>query len=794
MSFQPYNRNAKSLVYFGDAGADAVFQSDSDLKFDDSTNKLIIPSNGYIGSVGDDDAIQISAAGDVTFSQDIVVQGDFTVNGDTITVNTTNLAVTDSLIELSQGATSAINDAGFIIERGSTGDNAAFIWDESADRFTLGTTTSTGSSTGDLSVTVGTLAANIVGDVTGDLTGNADTATALETGRNFSLTGDVTASAVSFDGTSNVTLSASLAASAIDDLSDLGGAPDATNDFIMIYDASAEALKKVNRTNFVSGLGAMSSFTVTADSGSDQQVDDGETLDIAGGTGISTVVGATNTVTVSISSGGVGTTQLAADAVTGAKIADDAVNSEHLVDGSVDNVHLAGGITFAKLDGGAYLTSAEAFSDSNTQLMTAAAIDDRILSYGYSTTTGTVTSVGGTGSINGITLSGTVTSTGNITLGGALSNVTLSQLAASSVITSAESFSDDDDTLMTSAAIDDRILSYGYSTTTGTVTSVGGTGSVNGLTLSGTVTSSGSLTLGGTLSGVAVSNMAASAIQTGAEVGASGGTIGDNDTSLLTAAAVINFVEGKGYSTTAGTVTSITAGTGLSGGTITDSGTIAIDAGGVDTTQLAADAVTGAKIADDAVNSEHIAAGAVDLEHMSANSVDSDQYVDGSIDTAHIGNLQVTTAKLAGDAVDGSKLADDAVNSEHIANGAIDLVHMSANSVDSDQYVDGSIDAAHIASSAVTEVKRLRSVGTASSTSTISSDITLGTSGAGGITLTLPTAVSGKVVIVKKVDSGVGALTISGPTNGIDGATTKALYHQYETMTFVSNGSVWYVI
>jgi hypothetical protein len=179
---------------------------------------------------------------------------------------------------------------------------------------------------------------------------------------------------------------------------------------------------------------------------------------------------------------------------------------------------------------------------------------------------------------------------------------------------------------------------------------------------------------------------------------------------------------------------------------------------------------------------------------MSANSVDSDQYVDGSIDTVHIGNLQVTNAKLAADAVDGSKLADDAVNSEHIADGAIDLVHMSANSVDSDQYVDGSIDAAHIASSAVTEVKRLRTVGTASSTSTISNDITLGTSGSGGITLTLPTAVSGKVVIVKKVDSGAGALTISGPTNGIDGATTKALYHQYETMTFVSNGSVWYVI
>jgi hypothetical protein len=38
---------------------------------------------------------------------------------------------------------------------------------------------------------------------------------------------------------------------------------------------------------------------------------------------------------------------------------------------------------------------------------------------------GTVTSVGGTGTVNGISLSGTVTSSGNLTLGGTLSNVSL---------------------------------------------------------------------------------------------------------------------------------------------------------------------------------------------------------------------------------------------------------------------------------------------------------------------------------------------------------------------------------
>lgn len=54
----------------------------------------------------------------------------------------------------------------------------------------------------------------------------------------------------------------------------------------------------------------------------------------------------------------------------------------------------------------------------------------------------------------------------------------------------------------------------GYTSNTGTVTSVGGTGSYGGLTLSGTVTTSGNLTLGGTPTGtwpIAVSGNAATA-------------------------------------------------------------------------------------------------------------------------------------------------------------------------------------------------------------------------------------------------------------------------------------------
>ena len=54
------------------------------------------------------------------------------------------------------------------------------------------------------------LPSSITANVTGALTGNASTATALATARDFSLTGDVAASAVSFDGSGNVSLSTTI--------------------------------------------------------------------------------------------------------------------------------------------------------------------------------------------------------------------------------------------------------------------------------------------------------------------------------------------------------------------------------------------------------------------------------------------------------------------------------------------------------------------------------------------------------------------------------------------------------
>jgi len=60
-------------------------------------------------------------------------------------------------------------------------------------------------------------AINADGGVVGDLTGNADTATALATARDFDIIGDfITAAAVSFDGTGNVSLAATITENSIE--------------------------------------------------------------------------------------------------------------------------------------------------------------------------------------------------------------------------------------------------------------------------------------------------------------------------------------------------------------------------------------------------------------------------------------------------------------------------------------------------------------------------------------------------------------------------------------------------
>ena len=260
----------------------------AELAFSENSDKLFI-GKGAGGSGGSATTIEEiggkgafcaltgaqTVGGNKTFSNNVVITGDLTVNGTTTTLNTTNSVVKDSLIELGNGTTGTpSNDAGLVIERGDS-DNAFIGWDEGASKFRIGTKSGiTGATTdvtsGGVDPTTATLIGNLQGNVTGNVTGNtsgsagsctgnaatatsaatlttartiggvsfngsanidlpgvnsagsqdtsgnAATATALATGRTVGMTGDVVWTSASFDGTGNVTGTATIQAGAVD--------------------------------------------------------------------------------------------------------------------------------------------------------------------------------------------------------------------------------------------------------------------------------------------------------------------------------------------------------------------------------------------------------------------------------------------------------------------------------------------------------------------------------------------------------------------------------------------------
>ena len=186
--------------------ADGIFgpQTDSDV---DLGTTGVRWKDAYIDS--------ITTTGNTTIGGNLTVTGDYTVNGDTTTVNTATLSVEDPLMILASGNDSADTvDIGLYGLYDTSGSQDLYgglfrdasdsgKWKLFKDNQAAPTTTVNTSGTG---YAVGTLVASIEGAVTG----NADTATALATGRTIASTGDVVWTSASFDGSGNVTGTAAI--------------------------------------------------------------------------------------------------------------------------------------------------------------------------------------------------------------------------------------------------------------------------------------------------------------------------------------------------------------------------------------------------------------------------------------------------------------------------------------------------------------------------------------------------------------------------------------------------------
>lgn len=102
------------------------------------TNGVVTSNNTSLTNYVNSTFVRLTSASQ-TITGDVVVAGNFTVSGTTTTVNTQELNVADSIINLNSDvspSTSPSENAGVSINRGSAA-NVSIIWNESTDRWTF---------------------------------------------------------------------------------------------------------------------------------------------------------------------------------------------------------------------------------------------------------------------------------------------------------------------------------------------------------------------------------------------------------------------------------------------------------------------------------------------------------------------------------------------------------------------------------------------------------------------------------------------------------------------------------
>lgn len=147
-----------------------------------------------------------------TFADDVIITGNLTVNGDTITANSINMVVEDRMMMLANSVTGAPSaDVGVLFNRGNQG-NAAFFYDESGKTFKIADTKDPSSNTVLSPVTAGNLDVGIITAATVKYNG-ADLNTAITDNVNLLTTNintlDANADAIDTRAAANVIVAAS---------------------------------------------------------------------------------------------------------------------------------------------------------------------------------------------------------------------------------------------------------------------------------------------------------------------------------------------------------------------------------------------------------------------------------------------------------------------------------------------------------------------------------------------------------------------------------------------------------
>src|SRR6056300_658186 len=342
---------------------------------DNSIDATKIAANSILTRHIDDDQITgDQLADDITIAGNLTVSGNLVTNGSSVTNSSTNTTIEDNLIELGTGTSGApSSDSGIVIERGDS-DNAFIGWDESEDKFILGTGSFTGASTGNLTITtaplvVGALTTSGLSFPTSDGTNGqvlkTDGSGSLTFGDNttkvdnYTATGDGSTTAFdtginpgsevntwifidgvyqqkseySYSGSTVTFTTAPQNGASIDVITGTSSNITASDTVLGVYEATT-----TNTDTYATGISASNENNTWVFVGGVYQPKDSYTFssgtltfDANTPTGQKLSVVATKTITA----GAVDTSTLAANAVTSAKIASNSILSRHIANNSI---------------------------------------------------------------------------------------------------------------------------------------------------------------------------------------------------------------------------------------------------------------------------------------------------------------------------------------------------------------------------------------------------------------------------------------------------------------------------
>ena len=340
-------------------------------------------------------------AGAKTFSNDAIFSGNITVNGSQTIVNTETLTVDDNIIILNDNeAGTPSQNAGIEVERG-TSTNVQLRWKEDGDVWEHTRDGSSYESIYTEAEIEGFFSAATSGDgslayASGVYTyagpGNSDYRGAIsvtDAGGDGSLAYNGTSGVITYTGPSAAEVRAHIS------VTDSGGDGSLAYSAGVITYTGPSASEVRAHVSAGTGLGysggefKINTTGVTAASYGDADSVANFTVDAQG------QITAAASTDIAIAHSAV--SGLAASATT------DTTSASNIASGTLASARLPD-LTVSDFAGAAVQISSESFGDNDTSFMTSAAIQDKILSYGYTTETGDITAVvAGAGMTGGAT-------------------------------------------------------------------------------------------------------------------------------------------------------------------------------------------------------------------------------------------------------------------------------------------------------------------------------------------------------------------------------------------------------